>query len=298
MYRIGIIGTENSHAMGISRLINLPDPQTGKPRYPDVRVVGVYGPDEDSPKKIMDEAKIDFIAKDPNEFFGKVDVMCITCRKGSLHYKYAIPFVEKGMMVFVDKPFTSDVEEGNKLISAAKKSGAKLYGGSSARMNMEVALLKNIVRDLITKDEFITASLNYAADPSSEYDGFYFYSSHLTERAIEIFGKDIKSLIAYEKKGSRISIWRYAGFDITLNYTKDSREFGALIYSKNRNFYREITDTFNTMGIAVNHISLIDQLIQMIRTGEMPCSYDDLLLPVKLMSAVEESVKTGKEIFF
>jgi hypothetical protein len=35
----------------------------------------------------------------------------------------------------------------------------------------------------------------------------------------------------------------------------------------------------------------------MIRTGEMPRPYEDLLLHVKMISAVEESVKTGKEIF-
>ncbi|MDR0450520.1 MAG: Gfo/Idh/MocA family oxidoreductase [Treponema sp.] len=296
MYRIGIIGTENSHALAFSRIINLPDPETGKLRYPDVRVAGVYGPDEDSAKRIMDEAGVDFIARDPEEFHGKVEAMCVTCRKGSLHYRYALPFVEKGMPVFVDKPFTSDVAEGERLIGAAKKSGAKLCGGSSARLVMDVVMLKNIVRRLSARGEFISASLNYAADPASEYDGFYFYSPHLTEIALEIFGNGVKSILTTEKNGSRISIWRYPGFDITLNYTKDTHESGALIFAKNCNIFREI-DVGHHVDISLAYALEVEHLVRMIRTGEMPSSYEDLLLPVKMISAVEESVKTGREVF-
>jgi predicted dehydrogenase len=296
MYRIGIIGTENSHAMAFSKIINRPDPETGKLRYPDVRIVGVYGPDEESTKRIMDEVGVDFIAKDPDEFHGKVDAMCVTCRKGSLHYKYAIPFVEKGLPVFVDKPFTSNTAEGERLIAAAKKSGAKLCGGSSARLVQDVVMLKNIVKRLIAKGEFISASLNYAADPASEYDGFYFYSPHLTEIALEIFGKEVKSLLTLEKNGSRVSIWRYPGFDITLNYTKGTHESAALIFAQNCNIFREI-DVGHHVDISLAYELEVEHLVHMIRTGEMPSSYEDLLLPVKMISAVEESVKTGKEIF-
>jgi len=295
MYKIGIIGTENSHAMAFSKIINKPDPETGKLRYPDARVVGIYGPDPDSTKKIMDEVGVDFIAKDPDEFFGKVDAMSINCRKGSLHYKYAFPFVEKGMPMFIDKPFTSDTGEGERLIAAAKKSGSKLCGGSSARLVPDTQILKNIVKSLIAKNEFITASLNYAADPSSEYDGFFFYSPHLTEIALEIFGKNVKSIVTHEKNGTRISLWRYQDFDITLNYSKGTHESGAFIISKNCNIFREI-DIGHHLDIHLAYALELDHFVHMIRTGEMPGAYEDLLVPVKMISAVEESVKTGKEI--
>jgi predicted dehydrogenase len=296
MYRIGIIGTENSHALAFAKIINLPDPETGKPRYPDARITGVYGPDPDSPQKIMDEVGVDFIAKDPQEFFGKTDAMCITCRKGSLHYQYAIPFVEKGMPVFIDKPFTSGVAEGERLIAAAKKSGSKICGGSTVRLVPDVVMLKNIVKNLVSKNEFITASLNYAADPSSEYDGFYFYAPHLTEMVLEIFGHDVKSIITFEKNGSRISIWRYPLFDVTLNYTNGTHVSGAVIYGKNDNIFRDI-DVGRHTDIKTAYALEVDHLIHMIRTGEMSRSYEDLLLHVKMISVVEESVKTGKEIF-
>jgi hypothetical protein len=296
MYRIGIIGTENSHAMAFSRIINLPNPETGKLSYPDVRVVGVYGPDEESTKHIMEEAGVDFIAGSPDEFFGKVDVMCVTCRKGSLHYRYALPFVEKGMPVFVDKPFTSDTAEAERLIDTAKKSGSKLFGGSSVKYAGDAVILRHIVRRLIAGDELITASLNFAADPASEYDGFYFYAPHLTETVLEIFGKEVKSLLTVEKSGSRISIWRYPKFDITLNFTRGTKESSALIFSRNGNIYREIDDGHH-VDVSLAYRRQVDCFINMLRTKEMPVSYEDLVFPVTMISAIEESVKTGKEVF-
>jgi predicted dehydrogenase len=296
MYRIGIIGTENSHAMAFSRIINLSDPETGELPYPGFRIVGVYGPDGESAQRIMDEVGVDFIAKSPEEFHGKVDAMCITCRKGSLHYRYALPFVEKGMPVFVDKPFTSDTAEAERLIAAAQESGAKLFGGSSVKYAGDAIILKHIVKQLIARGELISAALNFAADPASEYDGFFFYAPHLTETALDIFGSDVTSLLTVEKSGSRISIWRYPQFDISLNFTRGTHESSALIFARNGNIYREIDDGHH-VDAALAYRQQIAYFITMLRTGQMPVPYGDLVLPVKMISAIEESLKSGKEVF-
>jgi len=299
MYRIGIIGTENSHAGNITRIINLPNPATGKMKYPDVRITGIYGPDPAPAQKIMDEIGVDYIAKDPDEFFGKVDGMCVVCRKGSLHKKYALPFIERGMPVFIDKPFTSNLAEAESLIAAAKKSGAKLCGGSIFRLKQDVAIIKNTVSRMIVKGEFISACLNGTADPSSEYDGFFFYSPHLVESVLEIFGNDVKSIIAFDKNGDRVSVWFYENFQITLNFSKSNRDPAVLIYGTKGNIYRDFNNTdAGTYGdITLSQELLVDNIVNMMRTGQMPCSYENLAVPVKMISAIEESIKTGKEIF-
>ena len=299
MYRIGIIGTENSHAGNISRIINLPNPETGKLKYPDTRITGIYGPDPDSVKKIMDEVGVDYIAKEPEEFFGKVEAMCIVCRKGSLHEKYALPFIEKGIPVFIDKPFTSDVAEAESLIAAAKKSGARIYGGSILRIKQDVAILKNTVKCMIAKSEFISACLNGTADPSSEYDGFFFYSPHLTETALEIFGKEVRSIAAFDKNGDRTAVWRYDNFQVTLNYTVAGRDPAILIYGSKGNIYRDFnnTDAGSYKDITLSQEILIENFLNMVHNGTMLYPYEDFVVPVKMISAINESVRTGKEIF-
>jgi predicted dehydrogenase len=290
MYRIGIIGTENSHAMAFSKIINLPDPLTGKIAYPDLKVVGVYGPDEDSPQAIKKEANVDFIAKDPDEFFGKVDAMFITCRKGSLHKHYALPFIEKGMPLFIDKPFTSNVTEAEGLIAAAKKSGSKLCGGSGLRLAYDVLLFQYHVRTMRKSGEMISAAVNFAADPASEYDGFFFYSPHLVEIALTMFGPEVKSVITRECNGSRLSVWRYADFDVSLHFTKDNYQSSAVLFTKKGNMFRNIDSS-------LIYYHEMDEFAAMIRTGEMPAPYESLVTSVRMISAVEESVRTNQEVF-
>ena len=289
MHRIGIIGTENSHAMAFSKIINLPCPVTGKVLYPDAKVVGVYGPDSDTAQAIVNEAGAEFVAQSPEEFHGKVNAMLITNRKGSLHARYALPFIEKGMPLFIDKPFTSNIAEAEMLVAAAKKSGSKLSGGSGCKLAYDVLILQNNVRSLVASGNMISASINFAADVASEYDGFYFYAPHLTEMALKIFGPDVKSVLTTEKNGSRLSIWRYEKFDVSLHYTKDAPGSSAVIYAKNGNIMRNI-------DISMIYPEEVKQFIHMLHTGEMPGTYEDLVLPVRLIAAVEESAKAGKEI--
>jgi len=286
MYKLGIIGTENSHAMAFSKIINLPDAATGRRLYPDVKVVGVYGPDEATAKAIVDEAGAEFVASCPDEFHGKVDAMLITNRKGSLHSKYAMPFIEKGMPVFIDKPFTSNLKEAENLIKTAKEKGSKLCGGSGCRLAYDVLMLQNSVRKLVASGDMVSGSMNFAADPESEYDGFYFYAPHLTEMTLTVFGYNVKSVTATENNGSRISIWRYDGFDVSLHYTKGTPGSSAVIYTKTGNIIRNID-----LSLIYNHE--VAHFIHMLKTGEMPEPYENLIAPVRMIGAIEEAVKTG-----
>ena len=151
---------------------------------------------------------------------------------------------------------------------------------------------------MLAKGEFISACLNGTADPSSEYDGFFFYSPHLVESVLEIFGNDVKSIVAFDKNGDRVSIWRYENFQITLNFAKANRDPAVLIYGTKGNIYRDFnnTDAGSYTDITLSQELLVDNIINMMRTGHMPCSYEDLIVSVKMISAIEDSIKTGREI--
>ena len=286
--RIGIIGTENSHAMAFARAINLPD-ENGKERFPGVRVVGVFGPDIESAQKIIDETGVDFLADRPADFLGKVDAMIVTSRKGSVHYQYSKPFLEAGLPMFIDKPFTVNLEEAKELAEISEKKGVPIAGGSGCKFAYDVVLLANTVRQWRQSGEFVTGTMNFAADPASEYDGFFFYSSHLTEMALTVFGYDPQSVLAFEKNGSRICILRYSDFDVTLNYTRGTKDSTGVLIGTNGNVTRQI-------DISMIYLQEISAFIEMLQTGKMPVTREQLVKPVAVINAIEQSIQFKKEI--
>ena len=289
MKRIGIIGTENSHALHFAKSFNLPDPQTGERLYPDMKVVGVYGPDQETAEKVKAEAGADFIADSPEDFFGKVDAMMITSRKGSKHLEYALPFLEAGMPVFVDKPLTSNVEEAQQLIATAEKNGSLITGGSGCKYAWDVEILKSRADKLKATDELLSASINFAADTQSEYDGFFFYAPHLTEMALTIFGEDIQGLQAFESAGGVLTVLRYPAYDVSLHYTRNSSVSSATLYGKTFNVQREI-DISMIYGLEV------EKFAEILRTGKMKHSYAFYAQPVVIMDAILRSLEEGIEI--
>ncbi len=55
------------------------------------------------------------------------------------HAEVAIPFLERGIPVLVEKPLARSVEEADRIIAAARKSGAALAVGHTERFNPAVA---------------------------------------------------------------------------------------------------------------------------------------------------------------
>ena len=119
MYRIAILGCENSHADAFLNFIikeNL---------YPDIEVAGVYSNDAEAAAKIQEKFGV-YVAKTPDEFVGKVDGIMITARDGAYHYPYAKPYIESGIPMFIDKPITSDEDEAVAFMRDLKSHGCRV----------------------------------------------------------------------------------------------------------------------------------------------------------------------------
>ena len=287
MIRIGIIGTENSHAMAFSRIFNKPD-ESGRFVFPDCRVVGVYGPDPESTAQIMNEVGVDFIAQDTDEFIGKVDAVMITCRKGSLHHDHAVKFIGQGLPLFVDKPITSDPAQALDLIARAKAKGVPLVGGSSCKYSASLPPIKEKIAALRAAGKLSTATIHYAAERDSIYDGFYFYASHTVEILFELFGHEVRSVRACENAKGVTVVARYDGCDVTLQFMAGCYAPGILVVSPEDSFYEPISND-GIFEAEAGHF------VEMVRTGRVPQTPEELIRPVFVISAIVDALDHHKE---
>ena len=95
MFKVAVLGCENSHANTFIRLV------TEDKAVDDVEFVGVFSEEADAMQKIHDQYGIP-TADSYDAFVGKIDGLIITARDGKNHYKYAKPYIESGIPMFID----------------------------------------------------------------------------------------------------------------------------------------------------------------------------------------------------
>lgn len=78
---------------------------------------------------------------DWRELIGKVDVVSIATPTET-HCEIACAFLEAGVHVLVEKPIAIAIDEADKMIAAAQKSGAKLMVGQLERFNPAMVALR------------------------------------------------------------------------------------------------------------------------------------------------------------
>jgi predicted dehydrogenase len=287
MYKIGIIGTENSHAMAFAKYYNLPDPETGKYHQEDVRVVGVMG-DPESTAAIIKETGAQFVAEKVEDFFGKVDGIMITSRRGSVHKAYAMPFVERQIPLFVDKPFTSDLKEAEELMAAVEANNCPIMGGSACKYLPAIREIKELTAQLREKGEFMSAAMSFRVVLDSEYDGLYFYAPHLVEMCLEAFGPDIKYVQAMRTgKNLQVNV-QYENDAVSLHFVAAGKQ-SCVVFAKDQNHYFDIS----TAGL---YALEAEPYAALLRGEKESLSAQTLVQPIRVLRAIQEAMDTGKVV--
>ncbi|HEV3484431.1 MAG TPA: Gfo/Idh/MocA family oxidoreductase, partial [Vicinamibacterales bacterium] len=87
---------------------------------------------------------------DSRELLGQVDAVSIAVPTEA-HLEVALPFLEGGVAVLVEKPMARSLAEADQMIAAARRSGAVLAVGHTERYNPAVAA----ILPLVTSPRFI-----------------------------------------------------------------------------------------------------------------------------------------------
>lgn len=101
-----------------------------------LQVTHAWTQDKDTTRKLCDACFIPNAASKPEEMIGKVDAVILARDDYENHFKMAMPFLEAGLHVFVDKPLSLDVAE-LKAFKPYLESG-KLFSCSGMRYAREL----------------------------------------------------------------------------------------------------------------------------------------------------------------
>jgi predicted dehydrogenase len=222
------------------------------------------------------------------DLVGKIDGLIITARHGDNHYKYAKPYIESGIPMFIDKPITTREDEAVEFMRALKDRGVRISGGSSLKQDVYVKQLKEEGLSSVggaTVGGYVRAPIQL----ENEYGGFYFYAQHLIEMVCEIFGRFPKAALA-KQNGKQVHVlFRYDNYDCTGLYSDGNYlYYAARMAEKSASaftipttkdwYYREFSEFY---GLLCGEASC--------------CDYESFISPVFIMNAIVRSLKSNKE---
>lgn len=280
--KLGFIGVENSHAPAFLRLIR-ENPEI----YGDITVAGVYSYDGAAAEKLVADGLAQETVHAPGAFLGKVDAVVNTARHGDNHYEYSLPYLRAGIPMFIDKPFAMTTACAREMIETARENHANLCGGSCLKFAPELAALK---RAVAAGELGKVCSMSFSApvNMKNPYGGFFFYAQHLVQMMTAVCGSTAQSVIARARDNAVTAIVTYPHYDVTLHYVGYC--YSASVYGEKASRHVEIGD------VTALYRPEFDELYDMLKTGVMPETYEDLAYPVAVLEALYFSYKTGREM--
>ena len=280
MYKVAILGCENSHAN------NFLDAVLNEKIVNDVEFIGVYSDDAEAAQKLHDKYGV-YVAANYDEFVGKADGIIITARHGDNHYKYAKPYLESGIPMFIDKPITCTEEDAKAFVEELKAHKIPVSGGSSCVLADHVQNLRKAVAEE-TYGKVYGGYLRAPIDMDNPYGGFFFYSQHLAQVAMEIFGCYPKTVSVMSNEDTYTCILRYEEYDVTLSYISGNYQYYAMVSCEK--------DSVGGVYTLKNCYQKEFMKFYGLLLGEpQKQSYEDFFAPVYVMNAIYRAMQSGNE---
>jgi len=286
MIRIGIVGSDNSHAERFPELTNLPE-RPAEQRVEGAQVVALFGLEEKRTQEVAQKTRIPKIVSDPKEMLGMVDAAMVVFRHGGLHLQYAAPFIEAGIPTFVDKPLAATPADAQAIVDLAVRKGAPLTCFSTLRYAKGVP---EFIKGLEAIAPLRTGIYTSHATRTNEYGGLIFYAIHAVELMLAAHGPGIQEVRAAQYGTNVMAICGHKNSQIlALNLLATSYGFNMQVYGDKGHRLLDVdASTCYQEGFQV--------FLDMVRTGVPPLSYAEMVEAVRIVDAVERSLQTGKAV--
>lgn len=281
MKRIAILGCENSHADAFLKFIR----EGGD--YRDVTVVGVYSDEREAAEKLREKYGVP-VLDGYADAVGEIDGLIITARNGCNHLKYALPYAESGIPMFIDKPITNLESEAVELMRLLQAHGVRISGGSSLKQDVYVKKLKSDARAEVD-GKTLGGLVRAPYQSRNAYGGFYFYAQHLVETVSEIFGRFPLSVTARQNGAQIHVLFHYEAYDCVGLYCDRNNFYYASRMSEQgaKSFVIPTTEEW--------YRGELNEFCALLSGAPQTATYEEFIAPVFVMNAILRSLDSGRE---
>lgn len=279
--RLGIIGSENSHALRIAEMSNVAC-------HVPMRVTHLWGETPESRDATALKGKIPHIVDDWHKMAGQVDGVMIDHRHGDLHEEPARHFLSLGLPVFVDKPMTCRLETSLGLVRLAEEHKAPLLTFSSKPLH---AAFQAFAENLRATGGARAIHSCGPANIHSKHGGVFFYGIHQVDAAVEILGTEAEFAVCHVSGKNAVAVILFSGGrSATIQLLEDGSP--GFHWSAHLDDGRTVSQPDKSDELP--YLKSAQLVCDLLEKGAVPFSTARMLAPVAILEAMARSLESGR----
>lgn len=291
--RIGIIGTDTSHATAFTRLINDP---TDKNHVPGGRVVAAFK--GGSPDIEASASRVERYAKELTDKHGvkivdsiealcrEVDAVLLESVDGRPHLAQARPVIRAGKPMFIDKPVAGSLRDAIEIYRLARERKVPVFTSSSYRYYETLTELQR------AKPGRIRGAISYGpCSLEPNHPDFFWYGIHATEALFTILGTGCESVARTHTADTDVATGVWADGRTGIMYglrngtTADAMSHKVIVFGS-----EAIVEQPSGRN---DYTPLVREIMKFFQSGIPPVTAEESLEIYAFMEAADESKRRG-----
>lgn len=285
--RLGIIGTDTSHATAFTEILNN---ESSPDHVPGGRVVAAYkggSPDVESSATRVDKFAEELRTKWKVQFFTSIPEMCkrvdavlLESVDGRTHLAQAKQVIAARKPVFIDKPLASTLEDAREIARLASASDVPWFSASSLRFGEIAETMK--FADATGVDTWGPGP----TEPHHQLE-LSWYAIHPIELLFTLMGPGCEEVTRTYTPDSDVIVGRWKGGRLgTVRALRPYGDFGAVVYRP-----KQVVQS--PPHASDSYRPLLVEVMKFFETGQPPVPNQQTLEIFAFMDAAQRSKDEG-----
>jgi hypothetical protein len=287
--RIGLIGLDTSHVIAFTKIIN--DPKATGPLAKAKVVAAFRGGSRDIPSSAD---RIDKYTETLTKEYGlklyptiaelckNVDAIMLESVDGRPKVRQAIPVIDAGLPLFIDKPMGGSLADVIFIFDYAKKKGVPIFSSSSLRYGKTNQAIRHGSIGTVTR-----AEVHSPCSLEVHHPDLFWYGVHGCESLFTIMGTGCQSVVRRTTADGKIEVegtWKGGRTGIF----REGKGYGGKAKG---------TKGESEAGGYDGYAPLVVEAVKMFQTGKVPVSAQETIEMFAFMAAADESKRRdGKPV--
>ncbi|WP_109700700.1 Gfo/Idh/MocA family protein [Chitinophaga deserti] len=281
--RIGIIGCDTSHAVAFAKSFNKDVVTPGLEGFRIVAALPEASPDiENNQKRLpgfVEELKklgVEMVSS-MEELLRQSDVVMVESNDGRPHLRQALPAIQAGKKVFIDKPLSATLAEGIEIFNLAEKHNAAIFSASSLRyMDNAQAVAGGSIGKVMGADAYSPCALE------KTHPDLYWYGIHGVETLFTVMGTGCQSVSRISTPDADVvtGVWEGGRIGTFRGIRGGKQDYGGTAFGEKG---------IAALGPYKGYEPLLLRIADFFRTGISPVPREATLEILAFMDAADES---------